>query len=215
MPCIAGIGYGFPMTLTKIKQRLNDEKKSAFCIFMKAANTWEMPFTKSKMVCTNLFSTKERPFDKETYSFKEEWTEKHAFILPKRRTKLMGWVVKSSATTRPGMQISVNCSQNREGKTTKIKHLISSYQARSRIMVTTMTQHEEAIEASLRMEWVLGKPMKAFSDVEIMKREYEWCDRCHTWWKIKRWNGRENKSNSLFRFQQQQEELKYWRKTTY
>ena len=59
--------------------------------------------------------------------------------------------------------------QNSEISTTQINALKSSYQAASRILVTSMTQQQKATECSLRVVWILGKYKKPFSDAEIMK----------------------------------------------
>lgn len=59
--------------------------------------------------------------------------------------------------------------QNSEVRTTKINALNSSYQAASRILVTSMTQQQKATEASLRVVRILGKHKKPFSDGEIIK----------------------------------------------
>ena len=56
--------------------------------------------------------------------------------------------------------------QNSELRTTKIKELKSSYQATSRIIVTSMTQKQKA---TLRVTWVLGRHKKPFSNTEIVK----------------------------------------------
>lgn len=45
----------------------------------------------------------------------------------------------------------------------------SSYQAASRILVTSMSQREKATGSSLRVAWVLGKHKKPISDAEIIK----------------------------------------------
>ena len=59
--------------------------------------------------------------------------------------------------------------QNSEVRTTKINALKSSYQAASRILVTSMTQQQTATQCSLRVLWILGKHKKPFSDAETIK----------------------------------------------
>ena len=59
--------------------------------------------------------------------------------------------------------------QNSEVRMTKMNALKSSYQAASRILVTSMTQQQKATECSLRVVWILGKHKKPFSDAEIIK----------------------------------------------
>lgn len=58
---------------------------------------------------------------------------------------------------------------NSEVRTTKLNRLKSSYEAASRILITSMTQQQKATECSLRVAWILGKHKKPFSDAEIIK----------------------------------------------
>ena len=50
---------------------------------------------------------------------------------------------------------------------TQINALKESYQAASRILVTSMTQ-QKATECSLRVVWILGKHKEPFSDSKII-----------------------------------------------
>ena len=59
--------------------------------------------------------------------------------------------------------------QNSEVRTTKLNALKSSYQAASRILVTSLTQQQKATECSFRVVWILGQHKKPFSDAEIIK----------------------------------------------
>ena len=89
--------------------------------------------------------------------FKEEWTEKFAFILPPTSTGTMCLIYQETIAV---MKISnlkrhyetkhrnfvETFPQNSEARTTKINALKSSYQAASRILVTSMTQQQTATE---------------------------------------------------------------------
>lgn len=79
-----------------------------------------------------MLSIKKRIVDSENRSFKEDWTEKQVFILPKRKTKLMGLIcnetmanvksgiVKSNYETKHA-NFEQNYSQNMEVRATKKK----------------------------------------------------------------------------------------------
>jgi len=130
------------------------------------------------MACSKMAS--KRKVDSENRQFKDEWTEKYAFILPPTSTKPMCLICQETvALVKSGnlkrhyetkhSYFEATFPQNSALRTTKINGMKSSYQAASRILVTSMSQREKATESSLRVAWVLAKHKKPFSDAEIIK----------------------------------------------
>ena len=128
------------------------------------------------MACSKM--TNKRKVDSENRQFKDEWTEKYAFILPPASTKPMCLICQETvALVKSGNlkrhyetkhdYFEATFPQNSAVRTTKINGMKSSYQAASRILVTSMSQREKATETSLRVAWVLAKHKKPFSDAEI------------------------------------------------
>lgn len=116
---------------------------------------------------------KQRKVDHENREFKEEWTEKYAFILPQSSTKPMCLIctetvaiIKSGNVKRhyesKHSYFEKQYPQNTEVRTAKLTQLKSSYQATNRLFVRSMTMQERANEASLRVAWGLGKHKKPF-----------------------------------------------------
>ena len=123
---------------------------------------------------------KQRKVDQENREFKEEWTEKYAFILPQSSTKPMCLIctetvaiIKSGNVKRHDESkhsyFERQYPQNTEVRTAKLTKLKSSYQATNSLFVRSMSMQERVNEASLRVAWVLGKHKKPFSDSEVVK----------------------------------------------
>ncbi|XP_056110235.1 SCAN domain-containing protein 3-like [Rhinichthys klamathensis goyatoka] len=125
-------------------------------------------------------SSKKRKVDGENRVFKDDWTERYAFILPQSSTKpfclicneTVG-VVKSGNVKRhyetKHRHFEQQYPQNTEVRTAKLRQLKSSYESTNKLLVRAVTQQERATEASFRVAWVLGKNKKPFSDAEIVK----------------------------------------------
>ena len=123
---------------------------------------------------------KQRKVDQENREFKEEWTEKYAFILPQSSTKPMCLIctetvaiIKSGNVKRhyesKHSYFERQYPQNTEVRTAKLTKSKSSYQATNSLFVRSMSMQERVNEASLRVAWVLGKHKKPFSDSEVVK----------------------------------------------
>lgn len=124
--------------------------------------------------------SRKRKVDEENRVFKDDWTERYAFILPQSSTKpfclicneTVGVVksgnVKRHYETKHG-HFERQYSQNTEVRTAKLRQLKSSYESTNKLLVRAVTQQERATEASFRVAWVLGKNKKPFTDAEIVK----------------------------------------------
>ncbi|XP_073702034.1 SCAN domain-containing protein 3-like [Garra rufa] len=124
--------------------------------------------------------SRKRKVDEENRVFKDDWTERYAFILPQSSTKpfclicneTVGVVksgnVKRHYETKHG-HFERQYPQNTEVRTAKLRQLKSSYESSNKLLVRAVTQQERATEASFRVAWVLGKNKKPFTDAEIVK----------------------------------------------
>ena len=113
-------------------------------------------------------SSKRRKFDNENRTFKEEWIEKYAFILP-----TSSWnpyclicsqnvaLVKSSnlkrhyETRHSGFEEKYK--QGTEERKKQISILKLQYKKSTMVLANTITPQEKATKCSLRIAWILGK----------------------------------------------------------
>ena len=123
---------------------------------------------------------KKRKFDEENRSFKKEWTQQYAFILPPTSSKPLCLIcnesvalVKSSNLKRhyetKHSKFEGMYQQKTEERKNKIDRLKSQYERSTTILINSMTIQEKATECSLRIAWILGKHKKPFIDAEIVK----------------------------------------------
>ena len=119
--------------------------------------------------------SKRRKFENENLTFKEEWIEKYAFILP-------------TSTSNPYCLI---CSQNvalvktsnlkrhyetrhsgfeekyKQGTEERKKRIKSQCKKSTMVLANTITPQEKATKCSLRIAWILRKHKKPFSDTAM------------------------------------------------
>ena len=123
---------------------------------------------------------KHRKIDAENRAFKDEWTDKYAFIFNGKSSQPMCLVCNFSTTVVKKANIKRHFQTNHptfdrefppnsEKRTNEIKKLKGSVTAGQQLMGAFLTVQERATIASLKISWRLGKQMKPLKDAEIVK----------------------------------------------
>ena len=125
-------------------------------------------------------SSKKRKYEEENRSFKEEWTQQYAFILPPSGSKPLCLICNESIALVKICNLKRHYDakhrkfesmypQKTEERKNKIDRLKLQYERSATILSNSMTVQEKATECSLRIAWILGKHKKPFTDSEIVK----------------------------------------------
>ena len=122
-----------------------------------------------------------RKVDNDNRTYKEEWRDNFAFILPGfTNGKPMclicnevvavckGYNIKRHHETKHG-SFNVAYPLLSEARKRKIQALSEGYAKSSRILMRGLTSQEKATSASLKASWLLARHNKPFTDAELFK----------------------------------------------
>ncbi|XP_045139323.1 general transcription factor II-I repeat domain-containing protein 2-like [Portunus trituberculatus] len=109
-----------------------------------------------KMACS-----KKRKVNSENHSFKDEWTDNYAFILPAKSSKPVCLICSESiAVVKSGnvkchyemkhSNFEKNYPQNTETHSRKVNQLKLQYKRSTNVLTNSMTLQERAVECSLK-----------------------------------------------------------------
>lgn len=118
---------------------------------------------------------KVRKVDTENRAFKEEWTDKYAFILPAASVKPLCLIcsetvvlIKSANVKRhyetKHRSFEQTYPQQSEVRARKINELKAQYDRSTRVLSHAFTAQQRANECSLKIAWILGQHQKQFTD---------------------------------------------------
>jgi hypothetical protein len=125
-------------------------------------------------------ANKQRKVDFENRLFQDSWTENYLFVLSPsgnkpvcllcnesiavvKQSNIKRHFEKKHATFNEQFPIA---SQIRKDKVTSLKSNVARSQL---VLVRSMTKQEKAMEASLRVTWLIAKKKKPFTDAELVK----------------------------------------------
>ena len=122
-----------------------------------------------------------RKIDSECRTYKEEWKQRYAFILPAfinaKPTCLIcneavavckEYNIRRHHETKHG-QFKNAYPPGTEVRTNKIKALEAGYAHSNKILVRSFTEQQRVTSASLKAAWVLTRHNKPFTDAEVFK----------------------------------------------
>lgn len=125
--------------------------------------------------------SKMRKVDSENRIFRDEWTEAYAFILPSSSSTRPVCLIcsESVAVVKSGnikrhfetrhKTFNENYPPGSPARTRKIGELKGQYERATRVITQSLTAQQRAYECSLRVQWILGKHKKPFTDSGMVK----------------------------------------------